>query len=481
MKRMDWLLTSAVVAAIAAVGVGSWALAADRGLPAQEAPRVVVTEKGAEPAKVAVKEVAKVAAKPLTENVKRGLSWLAQHQNKDGGWGQGEESAAMGTSSAEIRDTSNVGDTCAAALALIRSGSTPSSGDFHEQIKAAALFVCEHVEKSDETSMKISTLEGIRLQTKLGPNIDTFLASLFLGEIRNQMPDDGSKKRVVAALDKVLNKIEKNQQKDGTFAGGGWAPALAQGIASKGANVAAANGATISEGTLQNFEKQSQGNTNASGGVVDMGGTAGVQLYGQAGNVTALANQQVRLEKKQEEIKGNIELAQKAKLGDKDAAEKLRAIAVDRPNALPAGTAKLAATSQPGAVAAYDAIIVGSGSDLKAIDQRVTLNSGKLAVAAEATTQAVKDDKFIAGFGSNGGEEFLSYVNLGEGLRVKGGKEWDDWNAKITANVENVQNKDGSWSGHHCITGRTFCTSAALMVLTIEQAPVQLGDKIRKQ
>ncbi len=36
------------------------------------------------------------SGKPLTENVKRGTKWLVVHQLKNGGWGQGEESAPMG-------------------------------------------------------------------------------------------------------------------------------------------------------------------------------------------------------------------------------------------------------------------------------------------------------------------------------------------------------------------------------------------------
>ena len=32
--------------------------------------------------------------------------------------------------------------------------------------------------------------------------------------------------------------------------------------------------------------------------------------------------------------------------------------------------------------------------------------------------------------------------------------------------VETFQNQDGSWTGHHCITSRTFCTAAAILVLS---------------
>ena len=68
------------------------------------------------------------------------------------------------------------------------------------------------------------------------------------------------------------------------------------------------------------------------------------------------------------------------------------------------------------------------------------------------------DKQFIAGFGSNGGEEFLSYMNIGESLVVKGDDAWKSWDKSISENLNRVQNSDGSWSGHDCITGRTFCT-----------------------
>jgi len=82
------------------------------------------------------------------------------------------------------------------------------------------------------------------------------------------------------------------------------------------------------------------------------------------------------------------------------------------------------------------------------------------------------DKQFVNGFGSNGGEEFLSYLNIGESLFQKGGADWEKWDKSMTGNVNNVQNADGSWSGHHCITGRTFCTAAALNVLTIDRSPL---------
>ena len=69
------------------------------------------------------------------------------------------------------------------------------------------------------------------------------------------------------------------------------------------------------------------------------------------------------------------------------------------------------------------------------VDVRERANlEGKLARIAEAEkvqgqaqaaiVERLDDKRFVAGFGSNGGEEFLSYMNIGESLVVKGGDEW---------------------------------------------------------
>jgi hypothetical protein len=92
-------------------------------------------------------------------------------------------------------------------------------------------------------------------------------------------------------------------------------------------------------------------------------------------------------------------------------------------------------------------------------------------VATRAVTGKLADAKFVSGFGNNGGEEFLSYLTLAEALCAKGGKEWEDWKTKTSLTIRSAQNADGGWSGHHCITGRTFCTGAALLVLTVGRDP----------
>ncbi|MEE9131778.1 MAG: hypothetical protein V3T84_17335, partial [Phycisphaerales bacterium] len=52
------------------------------------------------------------------------------------------------------------------------------------------------------------------------------------------------------------------------------------------------------------------------------------------------------------------------------------------------------------------------------------------------------------------------------------GDDWAKWDGGITQNLNRIQNADGSWSGHHCITGKTFCTSTALLSLMVDRTPV---------
>jgi hypothetical protein len=76
---------------------------------------------------------------------------------------------------------------------------------------------------------------------------------------------------------------------------------------------------------------------------------------------------------------------------------------------------------------------------------------------------------FVEGYGSIGGEEFFSYLNIGDGLKRSGGKAWVDWYSKISQKILKLQNSDGTWAGHHCITGRVAVTSAAILNLALDR------------
>ena len=376
--------------------------------------------------------VVAVEPKPLGENVKHGLTWLVEHQLESGAWGQGEESAAM-SGGAKLKDTPSVAETCMAALALIRSGSTPGEGPHAKNVLAAVSFVCSEIEESDKDSLYITKIRGTRVQGKLGPYIDTFMASMLLAEVQEQMPDRQGLKRVSDALDKVLHKMHKNQRENGTWDNRGWAPTLAQSMATKGLNRAAQAGKKVDEKVRARAEQYSRKQFDKKSGGFSAEGSAGVSLYSAAASLGAMSDSVNTNEQQEEEIRKQI------------------------------GNPK----PKPEAKEAYEKL------------ERFKAAKKDLEDARKAVVAKLQDKRFIAGFGSNGGEEFLSYMNIGESLVVTGGEDWKKWDKSITENMNRIQNKDGSWSGHHCITGRTFCTAAALLVLMVDRTPVPIAAKIK--
>jgi len=365
-----------------------------------------------------------VAPKPLSGTVERGLAWLALQQNEDGGWGQGEEAARMRGSDGAPLDRSNVADTCMAALALVRSGSTPDDGPFSGPIARALAFVCGEIEEADVESLYVTDVRGTRVQGKIGNFVDTFLASLLLAETKGRTGEAALDARVDKALAKVLDKIHRHQKQDGGWEGQGWAPVLSLGIGGKAINRAAQAGVDLPRGMLTASEQGFLGMDASS--PASAGPSAGVALYsyaGGAGIVQDFLNTNAQREKVL-----RAELSEARQEEDK--------VRIRRE---------------------LDGIAEGRTRALERQDELVA---------------RLEDRAFVSGFGSNGGEEFLSYMNISESLVVRADDVWRRWDAAMSDNLNRVQNQDGSWSGHHCITGRTFCTSAALLTLLADRTPV---------
>ncbi len=375
-----------------------------------------------------------VNAKPLGEHVRKGLGWIVEHQLPSGGWGQGEESAGM-RGQADLRDLANVGDTCAAVLALLRSGSTAAEGPYAEPIRRGLAFVCEEIERADRDSLYVTEIRGTRLQGKLGAYIDTFLASLVLAEVRGTLPTPAETARVEAAQAKVMRKIEKNQREDGSFGGAGWANALSQGLAAKSVNRAAQAGYEGSEVVRERIERRALSRIDASSGRAAADDAAGVELYAVG---ASLGTMQDSDNTNKERLKAVREQADKG----------------DSPEIREQAQKEL---------------------------ERYEDTAKALAATRAAVVERLDDKAFVSGFGSNGGEEFLSYMNIGESLVVEGGEAWQKWDREISANLARIQNEDGSWTGHHCITGRSFCTAAALLVLMTDRAPVPLSAGLTRR
>ncbi len=370
--------------------------------------------------------------KPLSKTIDEGLTWLVRHQLASGGWGQGDEAEGMGAQMKGMAGASNVADTSMALLAFLRAGHDANHGAHRDAVQRGLAYVLAEVEASDDTSLAVSAVTGTRVQAKIGPYADTFAALLVLSEARGTMRDGVANARLDQALRKIVKKIETNQRSDGTWDGEGWAPVLSQALAAKGMNRAAQNGIQVSEAVIDRLEAQAHSQVNVGTGSFSADGAAGIGLYGGAAATSAARESANTRQDQARKMK-----AQAAKAAGKELKS-------------PDAPTKAEIARAEGRAAASDA----AASDVEA-----------------ALITNLDSPQFRGGFGNNGGEEFLSYMMISESLVMKGGEDWAKWDTAITALVDGVQNEDGSWSGHHCITGRTFCTAAALLVLMGDRTP----------
>ena len=377
-----------------------------------------------------------VKAKELSAVVKKGLAWLAKHQTRAGGWGQGDEAATMGDELAQMRDLPNVADTSMALLAFLRAGNTARSGEYRDAVQRGLTYVISEIEASDDDSLKVTNVTGTRVQMKIGAYADTFAALMVLNEARGTMRDGVANARLDAALRKVVHKIEKNQRSNGSWDDNGWAPVLSQAMAAKGLNRAAQNNIPVSRTVLERVEKQAQANFNATSGSFSAEGAAGVEVYGAAASSAAQRDSAATKTIRAEDMK--------AKAGGSSGKN-------------------------------HESLFQSPDKPTKADVAKAEKEAKDANFAADqidgALVRRLDDRQFIAGFGNNGGEEYLSYLLISESLVQKGGQQWTKWDNSITQLVDGVQNGDGSWTGHHCITGRTFCTAAALLVLMGDRTP----------
>lgn len=139
----------------------------------------------------------------------------------------------------------------------------------------------------------------------------------------------------------------------------------------------------------------------------------------------------------------------------------------------PPPAAPSAAMIRGARVASADTAAAGVSlyKDAQVLEQlsRTETDRRKNAREIRAITSQLSDENFVRGFGSMGGEEFFSYLNISDSLRRTGGPEWEQWNNRMKAQLVKLQNDDGTWAGHHCITGRVAVTSAAMMTLLVEK------------
>jgi hypothetical protein len=358
----------------------------------------------------------------VTASVDRALIWLVRAQDKSGGWGAGSQSRQ------DIMDPHAVNTdpatTAMASMALLRSGSTLNSGPYKAQLNTAVNYLLESVESASPQSYTITSLTGTQIQGKLGQNIDVVLTSQFFSNLLETLNDGPLRDRVKAANSVCVNKIQKSIGSDGAVAGSGWAGVLQSSFASNALESAQANGVRVDDAALERSRDFQKNNYDSKSGAVktDMG--AGVVLYSVSGSSRASAKEARRVSEEMEKAKMDGRLAPSAP----PSPENLEKIGFAEEDARRYSTA-------------YE-------------------------VYQSAKVQAQRDD-VMDGFGSNGGEEFLSYLQTGEGMIIGKDTEWQHWYNNISGRMLKIQNQDGSWNGHHCITSPAFCTATSLLILSV--------------
>jgi hypothetical protein len=355
---------------------------------------------------------------PTDTAVAKGLKWLVSTQGKDGGWGQdGGETSYVRQGERLESNGNDVANTAVVAEALLHTGSTATRGEYREPLQRAVEFILKHVEQSPMEGLAVTDQHGTQIQRKLGPYIDTFMTAKLLAELDGMMGSATANGRVRTDLQKCVAKIEKNQLKDGSWnVAGGWAPILGTSMASQGLAMAQAKGAVRSDMALQRVKDYTVQASAAppppaesikTGGVVGgvPGGTAGGVLGGIVGSAPSAA--------------AGVPLYQQAQV-----LEQLSRTDEDRK---------------------------------------------KNEVQIKQITAQLGNQQFVTGFGSIGGEEFFSWLNISESLHRTGGPAWQKWNGDMKTKLIKLQNEDGTWAGHHCITGRVAVTSAAILLLTADR------------
>ena len=343
-------------------------------------------------------------------------------QAPDGGWGAGTHTRQ------DIMDphavTSDPATTSLVAMALLRTDNDLEKGTYSKNLKKSLEFLLKTTEDCPDNQPYLTTLTNTQPQIKLGRNIDVILtAQFFTNILRYNLNDEAMKKRIEKALDKCVARIQKGQDADGSWRDGGWAPVLQSALANNALENAGDVGRKVDSAVLARGYKYQNGNFDVTTNSAATGKAAGVMLYSLSSTTRASAKESKRAKDIVEKAKreGKID-------NDKVTEDNLKAAGV-------------------------------TTTDAKELVAAYSIN--------KASQQQAQRDDVLSGFGNNGGEEFMSFLMTGESLIMQGGDDWKKWYDATTGKLVNIQNQDGSWNGHHCITSPVFCTATCLLILSI--------------
>jgi hypothetical protein len=359
----------------------------------------------------------------VTTSIDRGLDWVANAQQNNGGWGSGSHARQ------DIHDphavSADPATTAMVSMALLRTGNTLNKGQYITQLKKSTEYLLRAVETAQPNSSNITTQTGTQIQNKLGSNIDVILTSQYLTNLLDHTGNDVAiRARVKRALEVCVTKIQSAQSSNGSFEGSGWAGVLQSSFATNALEAAEAKGAKVDDEALSRAREFQKKNYDAKSGNVNTDLGAGVVLYSISGSTRASAKEARKVQEEMEKAKSDGRLSESA--------------APSVANLEKIGFAKDEAIKYSTAYEVY--------------------NSAKVQAQSE---------EVITGFGNNGGEEFMSYLQTGESMIIGKDNGWTRWYDNTSGRLLQIQNNDGSWSGHHCITSPVFCTATCVLILSV--------------
>lgn len=360
--------------------------------------------------------------KEVKISIQRALQWTEKAQLHDGGWGSGTHSRQ------DVRDphavSADPATTSLVLLSLLRTGNTLDSGSYKQQVNKATLFLLNAVDQWSANQPRLTTLSGTQPQQKLGQNIDVILTAQYFTTLLKYHSKHPWKQRIQSALQKCVQRIEKEQDHDGNWKGGGWAPVLQSALADQALENAKDAGVKVDEEVMRRSKSYQKSNFDTASKSAITGKAAGVLLYSLSSTTRSSAK---------EARKAKLLIEKAKKDGRLKAEDEMNEVNLTRAGVTPAEAKELAAAHM---------------------------------INENTRSQSTRND-VMTGFGSNGGEELISYLLTGESIILQGGNDWKSWYENMSQRIMAIQKNDGSWEGHHCITSPVFCTAAALLILSI--------------
>ena len=359
----------------------------------------------------------------VTSATDKALQWMIKAQQSNGGWGCGTHASQNILDPLAVK--TDPATTAMVLMSLLRTGSTLTSGDYSKQLVNGLNYLLAEVEKADPNSSTVTSLKGTQIQSKLGANIDVVLTAQCLANMMDYVTDETQKKRVKDDLQICVNKIQKTQTTNGSFSGSGWAGVLQSSFASSALESAQDEGIFVDTVILKKSQEYQEGNYDYKTGKVDASDGASVMLYSVSSTVRSSS---VNAKKVKQDMKQ----------AEKD-----------------------------GKISSSDTIV--TSETLQKIGYNTTdaqKYSTSYNVYNTSKVTAQKKD-VMNGFGNNGGEEFLSFLQTGESMIINKDTAWKTWYDNVSGKLITIQNTDGSWNGHHCITSPVFCTATSLLILSV--------------